>query len=111
MVTETEDFPSAVLVRAGEPTEGIDRMKTRFAEPNNNKLTNGPGKLCKALGLTREENGLDLVKSNLYLEDRSYQPTKIETSLRIGIKKGVEKKWRFFEAASPYVSVRMPANS
>jgi DNA-3-methyladenine glycosylase len=67
-------------------------------------MTNGPGKLCKALGLTRKENGLDLTGSILYLEDRGYKPNRIDKSERIGIQRGRDKKWRFFESGSPFVS-------
>jgi DNA-3-methyladenine glycosylase len=76
-----------------------------YSNTGSNKLTNGPGKICKAFGLTREHNGIDLVSGALYLEDRGYKPSKIERSSRIGIKKGADKKWRFFEPSSEYVSI------
>jgi len=104
VVTEDENSPAAVLIRAAEPLDGIEIMRKRFAHNPHNLLTNGPAKLCKAFGLTREHNGLDLVGETLYLEDRGYKPSKIMQSNRIGIKKGVDKKWRFFETASAYVS-------
>jgi len=104
-VTEKKNFPAAVLVRGAEPVEGIEIMKSRFSRPGSNRLTDGPGKLCKAFGLTRDHNGLDLVKSNLYLIDTGYKPCKIESTPRIGIKKGTDKLWRFFEP-SEFVSVK-----
>jgi DNA-3-methyladenine glycosylase len=110
VVTEREGFPAAVLVRGAMPVDGIDVMKSRYANPDANKLTNGPGKICKAFDLTKAHNGLDLVGENLYFEDRGYKPSKIERTSRIGIKKGTEKKWRFFEPASDYVSVRPRMN-
>ncbi|UCD18635.1 MAG: DNA-3-methyladenine glycosylase [Candidatus Zixiibacteriota bacterium] len=106
VVTEKEGFPAAVLIRGAEPVDGIEIMKKRYANPDSNKLTNGPGKLCKAFGLTREHNGLDLAGEHLYLEDHGYSPAEIATSRRIGIKRAVNKRWRFFEPTSAFVSVR-----
>ncbi|SYZ74091.1 putative 3-methyladenine DNA glycosylase [Candidatus Zixiibacteriota bacterium] len=106
VVTERESFPSAVLIRGAEPVEGLDIMRRHFPNPEGNRLTDGPGKLCKAFGLSRRENGLDLTGSKLYLEDRGYKPVKVERSRRIGIKKGVERKWRYFEPC-PFVSVKL----
>jgi DNA-3-methyladenine glycosylase len=106
VVTEKEGFPAAVLIRGAEPVDGIEIMKKRYANPDSNKLTNGPGKLCKAFALTREHNGLDLEGEHLYLEDRGYRPAEIATSRRIGIIRAVDKRWRFFEPASAFVSVR-----
>ena len=108
IVTEREGYPAAVLIRAVEPVKGagVGLMKTRFKDRKNNLLTNGPGKLCKAFNLTRQHNGLDLLGERLYLEDRGFEPSEIETSERIGIKKGIDRKYRFFEKESPYISGR-----
>jgi DNA-3-methyladenine glycosylase len=104
VVTEKKGFPAAVLIRAAEPVDGIDLMRKRYSNPETNKLTNGPGKLCKAFNLTRKHNGLDLTGDKLYLEDRGCKVFGTESSGRIGIKKGVDKLWRFFEKSSTYVS-------
>ncbi len=104
VVTERDGFPAAVLIRGAEPLGGIESMKRNYKNPGKNLLTNGPGKLCKAFGLTREHNGLDLTGGQLYLADDGKRVEKIECSVRIGIKKGVDKKWRFFDPASPYIS-------
>ncbi len=106
VVTENEGFPAAVLIRGAEPVEGVEIMLSQFDNKKNNGLTSGPGKLCKAFGLSREHNGLDLVGDILFIEDRGFRPARIENSSRIGIKKAVEKKWRFYEAGSKYVSIR-----
>ena len=106
IVTEREGYPAAVLIRAVEPVEGVDLMKKRFENHKNNLLTNGPGKLCKAFNLTRQHNGLDLLGERLYLEDRGFGPSEIETSERIGIKKGTDREYRFFEKDSPHISGR-----
>jgi len=106
VVTEKDGFPAAVLIRGAEPDEGLAAMTARYGNNNSNRLTDGPGKLCKAFGLNREHNGLDLVGDILFLEDRGHCPALIETDSRIGIKKAVEKKWRFYDADSKYVSIR-----
>ncbi|UCD18396.1 MAG: DNA-3-methyladenine glycosylase [Candidatus Zixiibacteriota bacterium] len=105
VVTESQGFPAAVLIRAAEPIEGIEVMRSRYENPGRNLLTNGPGKLCKAFGLSRGQNGIDLTGQKLYFEDRGYKPEMIELSERVGIKKAIDRKWRFFESFSPYVSV------
>ncbi len=104
VVTERKDFPAAVLIRSAEPIDAVDIMRKRYANPNSNKLADGPGKLCKAFNLTRKHNGLDLTGGKLYLEDRCYKVSKIERSRRIGIKKGINKLWRFYDSTSDYVS-------
>ncbi len=104
VVTENEGFPAAVLIRAAEPEEGDEVLRERYKADHKNLLTNGPGKLCKAFGLTREQNGLDLIGPTLYLEDRGYRPGKIIRTERIGIKVGRDKLWRFYEDGSRYVS-------
>ena len=106
VVTENEGFPAAVLIRGAEPVEGVEIMLSQFDNKKNNGLTSGPGKLCKAFGLSREHNGLDLVGDILFIEDRGFRPARIENSNRIGIKKAIEKKWRFYEVGSNYVSIR-----
>jgi DNA-3-methyladenine glycosylase len=104
VVTDKEGFPAAVLIRGAEPMEGIERMHRNCGETQNRLLTDGPGKLCRAFDLTRRHNGLDLTGRLLYLEDRGDKVEKIESSSRIGIRKGRDKLWRFFMADSPYVS-------
>ena len=104
VVTEKEGFPAAVLIRAGEPIEGTEIMRKHYSNHDSNRLTDGPGKICKALGLTREHNGLDLVESNLYLEDRGHIFTEIAAAKRIGIRNGTDKLWRFAEKGSPWLS-------
>nr|MBN2278914.1 DNA-3-methyladenine glycosylase [candidate division Zixibacteria bacterium] len=105
VVTEKAGFPAAVLIRGAVPLEGIEIMKSHFDQPCSGRLTDGPGKLCRAFGLTREHNGLDLVNGPLYLIDSGYEPSGIEHSGRIGIKKGTGRLWRFFEP-SDHISVK-----
>jgi len=107
IVTENEDFPAAVLIRGGEPLTGLSQMEKNYPKAAGKMYTNGPGKLCKALNLTRDENGLDLLENRLYLEDRGFKTNRITQSARIGIKKGANRKWRFFDSDSDWVSANV----
>lgn len=101
----------AVLIRALEPVEGIDMMiKNRFKRKlvhDNEKynLTNGPGKLCKALGINRNHNGADLTGNEIYVLDQPKLRSKeIGVSKRIGITRSVDLQWRFFINGNAFVS-------
>jgi len=103
IVTEKAGFPAAVLIRGVKPVAGENIMAAN-SPPNSRILTNGPGKFCRAFGLTRDHNGLDLTGNRLYLIDRGNSPEKIMTTPRIGIKKGARRAWRFCVADSRFVS-------
>lgn len=103
-VTEKADSPAAVLIRALEPLDGIEIMKLRRNRNDIGELTNGPGKLCQAFGVTIKDNSIDLTGNVAYVIESGYHPCKIARSSRIGIKDGRELSWRFFEATSEFVS-------
>jgi len=103
-VTEPEGAPAAVLIRALEPVEGIETMRRRRKTNNDKNLTNGPAKLCEALGITGAQNSAPLHKGNLIIFDNGDEPPKFKTSSRIGIKKGLEHQIRFFIPGNKYVS-------
>ncbi|MBI3585558.1 MAG: DNA-3-methyladenine glycosylase [Ignavibacteriales bacterium] len=104
VVTREEDIGEAVLIRAVEPIEGIDLMKKNRAKDSFD-LTNGPAKLCEALGIQREQNGTDLLGNEIYLlESKAIPKSSIGTSTRIGIRVGTEKRWRFFVKGNDWVS-------
>jgi DNA-3-methyladenine glycosylase len=121
-VTERKGFPAAVLIRALEPTDGIEIMKRRRNTVENpdlrskssgsktkggddlKNLTNGPAKLCQALGIDRTLNRADLCADIIYVEDRGNKPTKIISTSRIGVKEGKDKKWRFYIENNEFVS-------
>jgi DNA-3-methyladenine glycosylase len=103
-VTEEEGTPAAVLIRTLEPLEGADSMKALRKCEEILQLTNGPGKLCQAFGITVKDSGIDLTGDVAYVIDGGYRPHKIAQTSRIGIKVGQEKLWRFYEAENRFVS-------
>lgn len=106
-VTEKKGFGAAVLLRAAEPCEGLETMyKNSPGIKKDGQLLNGPGKFCRAFGLTRQQNGLDLTGSILYLENRFEKTPRIGRSRRIGIRIGQDKLWRYFDVDSKVITKR-----
>ena len=105
-VTRGEGLPSAVLVRAVEPLTGIALMKDRRGErPRDVDLTNGPGKLCEALGINGALNGLSLQRKPLVIrEGRTVSASEIETTPRIGISRAVDWPLRYLIRGNSCVS-------
>ena len=97
-VCEAEGRPAAVLVRALEPAEGVHRA------------TDGPGKLCAALGIDRGDNGVDLTRGRgLWIEDRGGPKVRPLATPRIGVDYAGEwaaRPWRLIDPASPHLSRR-----
>lgn len=117
VVTMEEGIPQAVLIRAVEPIEGFELMAhNRYKKPFNELkksqiygLTNGPGKLCKALLIDKSINGEDLCGNKLYIGDTQEENFTIVSSKRVGIDYAEEAKdflWRFYIKDNRYVSVR-----
>jgi DNA-3-methyladenine glycosylase len=103
---EEKGQPGAVLIRALEPVEGVEEMAKNRGVSEVGRLTDGPGKLTKALSIDGAFNGEDLVKSRrLYVLDRE-EPVSVGVSARIGISKGREQQWRYFVDGNPFVSKR-----
>jgi DNA-3-methyladenine glycosylase len=103
IVAKEMKVPGAVLIRALEPLEGIELMKKRRGIDGINELTNGPGKLTKALRIDKSHNGMDLTEGNLILED-SKENFEIVKSKRIGILKDLKKPLRFYIKNNRFVS-------
>lgn len=100
------DKPEAVLIRAVDPDEGIELMYNRRGNIDKRNLTNGPGKLTKALGISMEDYGRPFFKPPIYIE-RGYTPLEISNGTRIGIENTGEAKdypWRFWITGNPFVS-------
>ncbi|MHB8384327.1 MAG: DNA-3-methyladenine glycosylase [Candidatus Binataceae bacterium] len=110
LVTAPEGTPHAVLIRALEPIRGAELMARRRDRPSDSRdLTNGPGKLAHALGITREQYGIDLCGDVLYLEEDHRPRGRIGRSPRINVgysRAWADKPWRFYERGNRYVSVR-----
>jgi DNA-3-methyladenine glycosylase len=103
-VTEPEGQPAAVLLRAAEPDEGFDIMQYHSPRLNERRILSGPGKFCRAFGLSVEQSGLDLIERVLYLEDRGGPRPEIAKATRVGIRKAAERPWRFYDANSSSIS-------
>ena len=108
VVTNVEEKPHAILIRALEPTEGIEVMRLRrHGQPDRN-LTNGPGKLCIAMGIDRSFDRADLVGNKVWIEERErVSRTRIASGPRVGIDYAegwVDKPWRFWIKGNRFVS-------
>ena len=109
VVTNRQGIPEAVLIRALEPADGVDLMMKRYKTRSPLRITSGPGKLTKALGITRKHNLLDLNSDSVWIEDRKIKvnPLNIETSPRIGMNFPGEDAflpWRFTIKDNRWVS-------
>jgi DNA-3-methyladenine glycosylase len=107
LVTEAKDYPAAVLIRAVEPTQGIEVMKERRRGSALGALASGPGKLCQAFAIDRSLNGADLGGKILYVEDRGEATPKFNATPRIGVNyagKWKDKPFRFLIRGNVYVS-------
>lgn len=102
--TETKGMPGAVLIRAGEPLQGIEMMMTRRGVERKENLCSGPGKLCQALGITNEHNGQQIGSGMVRLFDDGYVVERIGRSRRVGISRGRHLFWRFFVNGNKWVS-------
>jgi DNA-3-methyladenine glycosylase len=108
-VTEEEGFPAAVLIRALEPLEGLEIMRRHRPGRPDSELTNGPAKLCQALAISRDLNGVDLCTGEaLFIEEgRRVDQGEIEASPRIGIQGDELARsvlWRFYLRGNEFVS-------
>jgi DNA-3-methyladenine glycosylase len=104
-VAEPEGEPAAVLIRALEPTAGVEEMRLRRGERPDRDLCSGPGKLTEALGVGLEQNGADLSQDPfLLLPPEDDWRAEVLTGPRIGITKAVDRPWRFCAAGNPNVS-------
>lgn len=109
-VAEPEGEAAAVLIRALEPTVGLEEMRARRGARPDLDLCSGPGKLTEALGVGLDANGADLSRDPfLLLPPEDGWRGEIVTGPRVGITKAVERPWRFSLAGSPYVSRPRPA--
>jgi DNA-3-methyladenine glycosylase len=102
-VCEDIGVANAVLIRALEPAHGIETMRARRGVGNDRLLCAGPGRLCQALAITREHDGLPLDEPPFELHARERVP-EIVTGPRIGITRATDKPWRYALAGSRFLS-------
>jgi DNA-3-methyladenine glycosylase len=107
LVCEQEGSASAVLVRALEPVRGLDAMRARRGLDNPRVLAAGPGRLCQALGVTREHDGLPLDRPPFELHAREGS-VDVAAGPRIGITRAADRPWRYVLAGSRFVSRGLP---
>src|SRR3954453_14684207 len=103
-----EGVAGAVLIRALKPTRNVFSMRERRGLDDIRLLCAGPGRLCQALGVTREHDGLRLDQAPFSLRRRAHD-VQIVRGPRIGITKAVDQPWRYGLAGSRFVSRRFPA--
>jgi DNA-3-methyladenine glycosylase len=103
LVCEPEGEASAVLLRALEPTHGLEAMRERRGLDDPRLLCSGPGRLCQALAVTREHDGLGLDRRPFELLAAD-GPAEVVSSPRIGITRAAELPWRYTEAGSRFLS-------
>ncbi|MBI4547298.1 MAG: DNA-3-methyladenine glycosylase [Ignavibacteriae bacterium] len=122
VVTEEKGKGRAILLRAVEPIKGIKLMcrnrgfttdgtparrspPLRTAGGDYRMLANGPAKLCDAFGIKKAQNGTDLLGDEIYIANGETIPeSKIISTIRIGVKNGSDKKWRFYIEGNRWVS-------
>ncbi|NLZ48291.1 MAG: DNA-3-methyladenine glycosylase [Clostridiales bacterium] len=117
VITEKVNVPRGVLIRALEPMDGMEimalnRYKKSLEELTSREirnLTNGPAKLCSALNITREHNGMDICKDDFYIgqDEKKRENFEIVKTTRINIDYAEEARfypWRFYIKDNPYVS-------
>lgn len=101
-VTEGENAPAAILIRALEPVDGVDlmrrrRVRARKPAPSavaDADLCRGPGNLTMAMGIDLADNDRDLTRGPLRIEDRGIQPASVAWSPRVGIRVATDRLWR-----------------
>jgi DNA-3-methyladenine glycosylase len=116
VVTGRDGEGNAVLLRAARPLEGIDRMEELRGLSNERLLCAGPGRLCQALAISREQDGTDLVEgAELRIErGRPARDEEVVAGPRVGLTVAMEQPWRFTIRGSRYLSrgpVRLPGTA
>jgi DNA-3-methyladenine glycosylase len=110
VVTGDEGAASAVLLRAGEITQGIELARSLRPGVGDRDLARGPARLCKALGIELGHNGNDLVTGPVTLEPGE-PAAEVSTGPRVGLRGDPDRPWRFWLTGDPTVSTYRPATS
>jgi len=106
VITERENFPAAVLVRAIEPVRGISLMKKRRRSDDLMNLCSGPAKICQAFAIDLGLNGVSISSSRspLFIKEAEKEERELVWRSRIGIREGKERLWRVYLKGSPFIS-------
>jgi DNA-3-methyladenine glycosylase len=108
VVCGPEGTASAVLLRAGEVVEGLQLARERRNRSTDRDLARGPARLCRALGIDRSDNGLDLLSPGVL--DLADEPAAdVSTGPRVGLRLAPDRPWRFWLTGDPTVSRYVPA--
>jgi DNA-3-methyladenine glycosylase len=111
VVANQRGVPEAVLIRALEPVSDLEQMKKSRKTDEIKALCSGPGKLCQAMCITREQYGFDLCAKPLYIEEaEENRAFHIGVTKRINVDYAGEAAsypWRFVELESPYLSKKV----
>ena len=111
VVCGPEGTASAVLLRAGEITEGLDVARARRTTARRDRdLARGPARLCQALGIDSDLNGHDLRLPPLTLTPARSPASDVATGPRVGLRPAADRPWRFWLPDDPTVSVYRPAS-
>jgi len=111
VVTGSVGEGSAVLLRALEPLEGLERMALRRGAADPRRLCAGPARLAEAFGITRDLNGADLVRGDeiLLFAGEPTPRARVERTPRVGVRLAIDRRWRFLVRGDPFVSQGRPA--
>jgi DNA-3-methyladenine glycosylase len=110
VVTECEGFPAAILIRGLEPLEGLEVMRERRGGRPDDQLTSGPGRLCEALFIDRQFDGVDLCSPTAHLFLEEGEPVSddgVATGPRINVRgneSALNAPWRFYVQGNRHVS-------
>jgi len=111
VVTDDPGMAGAVLVRALEPVGGLDVMEQNRKGRPRAELLNGPGKICQAYHISREQNGTDLESSDIWIAHDEFQVNGVRVGARVGLTDGAGLPYRFSLDGSPWISRGKPRNS
>ncbi len=103
LVCGEEGVPEAALVRALEPTNGLEQMRERRGLDDERLLCSGPGRLCQALGVAKEHDGLPLDAPPFALSGPRTR-AEVMRGARVGITRAADLPWRYGEARSRFLS-------
>jgi len=98
---------TAVLLRAGEPVEGMEGMRSRRGRERTLDLCSGPGRFAQAFGVARSENGIDLVEGGPLWVERGSRSEPIGTGVRVGVRE-TTRAWRYWLEGNAFVSRGRP---